>query len=63
MRIKRPMNINKSLAKYSGERVCEICKSESRSEKLNYNAIIHHGASRLCCIDRKACERRKRKKR
>jgi hypothetical protein len=30
--------------------------------ELNFEAQIHHGARRLGCIDRKACERRKRKR-
>ena len=40
---------------------CATCRSERPADELNYEAQIHHNANKLECIDRKACERRKRR--
>ena len=41
--------------------ICEYCGRRRLPEELNYEAMIHHGAVDLRCIDRKSCERAKRK--
>lgn len=40
---------------------CVRCGRVLPPGKLNYEAMIHHGARKLECIDRKDCERAKRK--
>jgi hypothetical protein len=42
---------------------CHICGRTSDQTELNYEAIIHHGAKNLECIDRKSCNKHARKKR
>jgi len=42
--------------------VCERCKCRRPVRELNIEAMIHHGAARPECYDRKACERRRRKR-
>lgn len=41
---------------------CDVCGSLLPNAALNYEARVHHNARRLECIDRQACERRKRKR-
>jgi hypothetical protein len=41
---------------------CRCCDTKQSHSNLNWEALVHHGAKRLECIDRKACERRKRKR-
>lgn len=42
---------------------CQHCGGWFEHGQLNWEALIHHNARRLECLDRKACERRARKKR
>lgn len=41
--------------------ICDVCKRQRAAFQLNYNARIHHDERLLKCIDRKSCERAKRK--
>jgi len=52
------VNINKMLGE-GKPNICDICQSKRKPEENE--AKIHHGAWKLECIDRKSCERRKRK--
>ena len=54
------MKINNTISK-GKPNICDTCKTKRKPEELNYEAEIHHGATKLECIDMKACERRKRK--
>lgn len=40
---------------------CAKCKRRLRIEQLNTEAVVHHGARRLECKDRKLCERARRR--
>lgn len=42
-------------------KVCDYCKTPMSREKLNIEAKLHHGADDIRCVDRRSCERRKRK--
>ena len=53
-------NINEMLGK-NKVNICEYCKAKMNPEELNHEAMIHHKAKRLECINRKSCEKRKRK--
>lgn len=56
------LNTRLGEARHGGQtRMCAACGSDRPHGELNYEAQIHHNARRLECIDRKACERRKRR--
>jgi hypothetical protein len=40
---------------------CALCGRAGPCGTLNVEAVIHHGARGVECIDRKACNRRRRK--
>ena len=40
---------------------CETCGRWTLLAELNQEAVIHHGARKLECLDRKTCERKKRR--
>jgi hypothetical protein len=42
-------------------RACETCGRLRAHGELNHEAVTHHGARLTQCIDRKDCERAKRK--
>lgn len=41
---------------------CDRCGSPRRASELNLEALIHHNARALECIDRKACSKRARRR-
>lgn len=53
-------NINKELGE-GKDNICSYCHAKVKAEELNYEGMIHHHATLLRCINRKLCERRKRK--
>lgn len=40
---------------------CERCGRIVPVESLNFEARIHHGAREVVCLDRKACNRARKK--
>lgn len=60
---KIPFNESYYKNTYGSHAVCQTCGSRRPIGELNAEAITHHNAHKLECIDRKACERRKRKAR
>lgn len=57
-------NINVWVGKHRTGRdtyACSTCGSERPHDELNWEGNIHHG-TKVECIDRKACERRRRKR-
>lgn len=57
------MSTNERIGRARGGEVghCATCRYLVPHGALNYEAAIHHGAGKIECIDRKACERRKRR--
>lgn len=55
------VNINEQLGKIHKNNTCYICKSQMPYKDLNYEAKIHHNADYLECINRKECNKRKKK--
>lgn len=47
---------------FDGEDLCEKCYSRRPMSELNIEAKLHHGAQSTECIDRKSCDRRRRKR-
>lgn len=43
-------------------KTCDRCGAICPPARLNVEAIVHHGERELVCIDRKSCERRRRKR-
>ena len=61
-RLPKPRPHNEWFAQEPGEqRLCATCHTLRPTGELNIEAISHHNAHKIECIDRKACERRKRK--
>ncbi len=56
------MNINDELGRLPAWSRCECvdCRRTPREARLNIEGVIHHGAT-LRCVDRKSCERLKRR--
>ncbi len=52
--------INSELGK-GKPNICDYCKGKMEPHELNYEAKIHHGAIDLRCINRKSCEKRKKR--
>lgn len=42
---------------------CDRCGHKQSPAELKWDAVIHHGAREIVCVDRKACERIRRKER
>lgn len=64
MKVMSKFNARLGRSRYGGDtKTCATCGSDRPHGELNYEARTHHNARRLECIDRKACERRKRRKR
>ena len=54
---------NEMFAKAAGElRRCATCGQMRPTGELNIEATLHHNAHKVECIDRHACERRKRQR-
>lgn len=54
-------SINEWLGGIDKYHLCQDCKTLRPAAELNFEGLHHHSAS-VICIDRKQCERSKRKK-
>lgn len=59
----KPISINEALGRLThAARYCAYCGERREPGELNHEARIHHGARDTRCIDRRRCERARRRK-
>lgn len=61
--MKKPASINAVIGEAGGygSHRCARCNRALSPELLNYNAIQHHNARKLLCIDAKDCKRARKR--
>ena len=58
----KSINYELNAMKHNLYKVCADCGRSFPSVVLNIEGVIHHGQSEYKCVDRKDCERAKRKR-